>query len=221
MGAARRRGRPAGPPSGATKDRILAAAREEFSAHGYDRTSVRSIGRAAGVDSALVHHYFGSKEQIFAAAVEVAFAPALDCPEAVTAVPGGAPGAVGGNGLPGGTDGVGERVARFMLRSWENPATREPLLAIVRSAVTNEAAATVLRGLVSRTVLARVAGELTVPDPEFRVQLAATQLIGMVTLRYVIKLEPLASADPEQLVHLMSPPLHHYLTAPGITPHLP
>jgi AcrR family transcriptional regulator len=203
-GGPRRRGRPAGRPSGATKERILAAAREEFSARGYDRTSVRSIGKAAGVDSALVHHYFGTKEQVFAAAIEVSFAPALEIPEAVS----------------GGVDGMGERVARFMLRIWENPASREPLLAIMRSAVTNERAAAVFRGLVGRTVLARVAGELVVPDPEFRVQLAAAQLVGVVMLRYVVKVEPLASADTEQLVRLVAPTLQRYLTEPGIGPHL-
>jgi AcrR family transcriptional regulator len=201
-GPPRRRGRPAGPPTGATKERILAAAREEFSARGYDRTSVRAIGKAAGVDAALVHHYFGTKEQIFAAAVEVSFAPAVELPAAVGSA----------------VDGMGERVARFMLRVWENPATREPLLAVVRSAVTNETAAGVLRRLVSRTVLARVAGELDVPDPEFRVQLAAAHLVGIAILRYVVKVEPLASAAPEQLVQLVAPALQRYLTEPGVAP---
>jgi AcrR family transcriptional regulator len=197
----RRRGRPAGPASGDTRERILAAAREEFSARGYDRTSVRSIGKAAGVDAALVHHYFGTKEQVFAAAIEVSFAPAQDMPSAVA---GGDP------------DAMGERVARFMLRIWENPRTREPLLAVVRSAVTNDTAAAVLRGLVSRTLLARVAGELRVPDPEFRVQLAAAQLVGIIMLRYVVKVEPIASADPERVVAMVAPTLQRYLTDPDV-----
>jgi AcrR family transcriptional regulator len=200
--APRRRGRPSGGQTGATRDRILAAAREEFSARGYDRTSVRSIGKAAGVDAALVHHYFGAKEQVFAAAIELSFAPAQEMPDA----------------LAGGPDGMGERVARFMLGVWENPVTREPLLAIVRSAVTNETAAAVFRGLVSRTVLARVAGELAVPDPEFRVQLAAAQLVGIIMLRYVVKVQPLASADPEELVRIVAPTLQRYLTAADVHP---
>ncbi|SEO77641.1 TetR/AcrR family transcriptional regulator [Actinacidiphila rubida] len=203
MSTTRRRGRPAGPASGDTRERILAAAREEFSARGYDRTSVRSIGKAAGVDAALVHHYFGTKEQVFAAAIEVSFAPAQDMPAAMA---GGDAGA------------MGERVARFMLRIWENPQTREPLLAVVRSAVTNDTAAAVLRGLVSRTVLARVAGELRAPDPEFRVQLAAAQLVGIVMLRYVVKVEPIASADPERVVAMIAPALQRYLTDPDVRP---
>jgi len=199
-GAARRRGRPAGRAAGETRDRILAAAREEFSARGYDRTSVRSIAKAADVDAALVHHYFGTKEQVFAAAIEVSFAPAREMP-----------GALAG----GGPEGMGERAARFMLRIWEDPATREPLLAIVRSAVTNETAAAVFRGMVGRTVLARAAGELSGPDPEYRLQLAAAQLVGMVMLRYVIKVEPLASTDPEEVVRSLAPALQRFLAPPA------
>lgn len=203
-GAPRRRGRPAGAGAGGaagTRDRILAAAREEFSARGYDRTSVRSIGKAAGVDAALVHHYFGTKEQVFAAAIEVSFGPALELPAALAA---------------GGPEGMGERVARFMLGVWEDPATRGPLLAIVRSAVTNEQAAAVFRGLVGRRVLARVAGELRVADPEFRVQLAAAQLVGIIMLRYVVKVEPVASASPRELVAAVAPTLQRYLTDPDV-----
>jgi AcrR family transcriptional regulator len=155
------------------------------------------------VDAALVHHYFGTKEQVFAAAIEMSFAPAAQMPDALTA---------------GGPEGMGERVARFMLRIWENPATRDPLLAVVRSAVTNETAAAVFRGLVGRTVLARVAGELRAPDAEFRVQLAAAQLVGIIMLRYVVKVEPIASAEPEQLVRLVAPTLQRYLTAPDVHP---
>jgi AcrR family transcriptional regulator len=201
----RRRGRPVGTKAGAaeTRERILAAAREEFSARGYDKTSVRSIAKAAGVDSALVHHYFGTKEQIFGAAIELSFAPAMNIPDLVAA---------------GGTDGMGERVARLMLQIWENPVSREPLLAIVRSAVTNETAAAVFRGMVSRRVLARLAGGLDVPDPEFRVQLAAAQLVGIIMLRYIVRVEPLASAPPEDVVAMVGPVLQRYLTAADVHP---
>lgn len=205
-GTPRRRGRPAGTRAGAaagTRERILAAARAEFSARGYDRTSVRSIGKAAEVDAALVHHYFGTKEQVFAAAIEVSFGPALEIPGALAA---------------GSQEGMGELVARFMLGIWDNPATRGPLLAIVRSAVTNERAAAVFRGLVSRKVLSRVAGELRVPDAEFRVQLAAGQLVGIIMLRYVVKVEPIASAATEDLVAVVAPTLQRYLTDPDVRP---
>ncbi|QKW61925.1 TetR/AcrR family transcriptional regulator [Streptomyces sp. NA03103] len=198
-GTARRRGRPPRTESGDTRDRILVTAREEFSERGYEKTSVRGIAKAAGVDPALVHHYFGTKEQVFAAAIEVAFAPAMDAPEAIADGP---------------LDGVGERLTRFIFGVWENPATRTPLLAILRSAVNNEAAAAVFRRLIAAQLLRRVAAQLNAPDAELRVELAAAQLIGCAMLRYVIKVEPLASADPEQLVARLAPVVQGHLTGP-------
>ncbi|WP_086694788.1 TetR family transcriptional regulator [Streptomyces recifensis] len=194
---ARRRGRPPRAESGDTRDRILGAAREEFSERGYEKTSVRGIAKAAGVDSALVHHYFGTKEQVFEAAVSVAFAPALAAPAAIAEGP---------------LDSVGERLTRFVLGLWENPATRTPLLAIVRSAVNNDTAAAVFRRLISAQLLLRIAGRLDVPDAELRVELAAAQLVGTAMLRYVIKVEPLASADLERIVARLAPVVQGHLT---------
>ncbi|GAA3843127.1 TetR family transcriptional regulator [Streptomyces phyllanthi] len=198
----RRRGRPSRTDSAdapAARDRILDAAREEFSERGYDKTSVRGIAKAAGVDSALVHHYFGTKEQVFEAAVEVAFSPVLVVREEV---------------VEGPLDGVGERMTRAIFGLWENPATRVPLLAIVRSAVNNEAAAAVFRRLVSSQLLYRIARKLDLPDPELRAELAAAQLVGTAMLRYVIKVEPLASADPEQIIARLAPVVQAHLTQP-------
>ena len=183
----------------ATRDRILAAAREEFSERGYEKTSVRGIAKSAGVDSALVHHYFGTKEQVFEAAIEVAFAPALDAPEKI---------------VEGPLDGVGERLTRFVLGIWENPTSRTPLLAIVRSAVNNDTAAAVFRRLVAAQLLRRIAGRLDVPDAELRAELAAAQLVGVAMLRYVIKVEPLASADLERIVARVAPVVQGHLTNP-------
>ena len=124
----RGRGRPAGSRTGesGTRERILTAAREVFAERGYDKASVRSIAKAAEVDAALVHHYFGAKEQVFEAAVEAPpLAPALGVPDVLARSP----------------QDVGERLARYFLSIWENPATRAPLLAVLRSAVTNETAA--------------------------------------------------------------------------------
>ncbi|QJT03270.1 TetR/AcrR family transcriptional regulator [Streptomyces asoensis] len=196
---ARKRGRPPRTESADTRDRILTAAREEFSERGYDKTSVRGIAKAAGVDSALVHHYFGTKEQIFEAAIEVAFAPALGAPEAVADGP---------------LDQVGERLARFVFGVWENPTTRKPLLAIVRSAVNNDTAAAVFRRLVVSQVLRRIAGRLDLPDAELRAELAAAQLVGCAMLRYVIKVEPLASADLELIIARVAPVVQGHLTGP-------
>ncbi|MBT2528980.1 TetR family transcriptional regulator [Streptomyces sp. ISL-99] len=196
----RRRGRPRRSPEDAgpgARERILQAARDEFAERGYDKTSMRGIAKAAGVDAALVHHYFGTKDDVFAAAIEISFEPAM----AVPAVLG-----------QGGTDGIGERLARYFIGVWENPATRAPLLAVVRSALTNETAAKVLRTFVLRRLLERVAAELDVPDPTFRAELAASHMVGIAILRYVIKAEPLASADPERIIAMVAPTLQRYLT---------
>ncbi|MFI1933228.1 TetR family transcriptional regulator [Streptomyces sp. NPDC020330] len=196
--APRRRGRPSreaasGGPDART--RILEAARTEFAERGYDRTSIRGIAKSAGVDAALVHHYFGTKDEVFAAAVEVTFEPAL----VVHTV------------LAGPPEGLGERLARFFLSVWEDPATRSPLLAILRSALTHEAAAKVLGEFVLRRLLERIAAELDVPDATFRAELAASHMIGIAMLRYMIRAEPLASADPEDIVAMVAPALQRYL----------
>ncbi|MFJ4686110.1 TetR family transcriptional regulator [Streptomyces sp. NPDC088789] len=198
----RRRGRPAraaGTDAPATRDRILHAAREEFAERGYEKTSVRGIAKAAGVDSALVHHYFGTKEQMFEAAVEIAAAPALSAPDVVLAGP---------------LDSAGERLTRFFFGVWENPATRAPLLAVVRSALTNEAAATVFRRLIVSQLLRRIAAEIELPDAQLRTELAAAQLVGAAVIRYVVKVEPLASADLERIIERVAPAVQAHLTGP-------
>ncbi|MEV6678769.1 TetR family transcriptional regulator [Streptomyces erythrochromogenes] len=179
-----------------TQERIRLAAREVFAERGYDKTSVRGVAKVAGVDPALVHHYFGSKDDLFAAAIEISMEPAMVVPAVIGEGP----------------DGIGERLARYFLGVWENPVTRAPLLAVIRSALTHEAAAKVLRGLVLRRLLERIAADLDVPDPTFRAELAASHMVGIAILRYVLQVEPLASADPEDIVALVAPTLQRYLT---------
>lgn len=195
----RRRGRPSrteaktGPDA---RTRILEAARTEFSERGYDKTSVRGIAKAAGVDAALVHHYFGTKDEVFAAAIELSFEPALVIPDI----------------LGSSTEGLGERLAGYFIEVWENPVSRAPLLAIMRSAMTHEAAAKVLRVFVLRRLLDRIADQLDVPDATFRAELAASHMVGIAVLRYVIQAEPLASADPQKIIAMVGPTLQRYLT---------
>lgn len=196
---ARRRGRPPrdrAAEGGGARSRILESARREFSERGYDKTSVRAIAKAAGVDAALVHHYFGTKDEVFEAAIEVTMEPG----QLVTSL------------LAAGPERIGERLARYFLGVWENPATRTPLLAIVRSALTHEAAGKVLRGFVFQRVLERVAADLDVPDPQFRAELAASHMVGIAMMRYVIKMEPMASAEVDDIVEMVAPTLQRYLT---------
>ncbi|MBA2767896.1 MAG: TetR/AcrR family transcriptional regulator [Sporichthyaceae bacterium] len=173
---------------------ILAAARAEFAEKGYVGTSVRGIARAADVDAALVHHYFGTKERVFVAAMELPFDPADRLPLV----------------LAGDPAGTGERMVRMFLGMWSDPQFRAPMLGLVRSAFTSEQGATMLREFVGTALLGRVAAGLGLTDP-LRIEAAAAQLIGLVVLRYVVQLEPIASASEDELVRLVAPTVQGYL----------
>jgi AcrR family transcriptional regulator len=183
--------RPGGPD---TRGEILSAARAEFSERAYDRASIRAIAGRAGVDPALVHHYFGTKEQLFLAAMEVPFAPSE----------------VAGEIFSGTMDGVGERAVRSFLAVWGDPVRRAPVLAMLRSAMSNEAAATLLRQFARRTILTRAVAGLDLPDRELRVEAAVSHLIGLALVRYVVKLEPVASVSDDELAVLVGPVIQHY-----------
>lgn len=193
-GSAPRRGRR--PGSGDTRSQILDAARAEFADRGYDGVSVRGVARAAGVDPALVHHFFGTKEQVFVAAMALPIDPASAVPDV----------------LAGDPDQLGERFARLFLGLWSDAAFREPMLALLRSATTGEKGATMLREFVGSTLLGRLVQGLDEPDVELRVATAAAQLVGIVMLRYVIKLPPLAAASDEEIIALVAPTLQRYLS---------
>jgi AcrR family transcriptional regulator len=188
------------PGSGGTRDKILASARAEFGAVGYEIGTIRSIATNAGVDPALVLHYFGSKEGVFRAAVDFPIDPAEFIPRL----------------LAPGLDGLGERLALFFLETWDSPAG-SPLLGLIRSVVGSEHAAAMLREFISREVLARMAEALDLDQPQVRASLAASHLIGLAMLRYVVKLEPLASASPEQIAIWIAPAIQRYLTDPSAT----
>jgi AcrR family transcriptional regulator len=184
-------------PGGAdTRGAVLDAARAEFAAHGYAQASIRGIARAAGVDSALVHHYFGTKDRLFLAALDFP----LDPREFADRV------------LAGDRDTVGERVIRFALDLWEDPEARDRLIAVLRAAATDERIARLLRGFMVGEVVVRVASGLGAPTPELRAELVMSQIVGLAMARYVIGVEPLASAAPEELIALVAPVVQHYLT---------
>nr|WP_232778642.1 TetR family transcriptional regulator [Carbonactinospora thermoautotrophica] len=197
-----RRGPGRRPGSEDTRGQILAAALSEFAAHGYEKTSIRGIARLAGVDPALVYHYFGSKERVFVEALQFPFNPAEIVPKLVA----------------GGVEGLGERIARLFFSVWEDPAGRERGLAVIRSVHTSEQGARMLRGFLIQELFRRVAANLDLPQPELRATLIGSQLVGLISIRYVLKVEPLASMPPEQLIPVIAPTLQRYLTDPGIAP---
>ena len=176
---------------------MLAAARTAFAERGFDGATIRGIATAAGVDPALVHHYFGNKDKLFLAAIEAPVNPAELLPEV----------------LAGGRDNLGENIVRMLLRVWDGPM-RPAALALVRSAVGNEWMAKLLREFLVSQILRHVVGTLGLPtaEREARGSLAASQLIGLVMARYVLKVEPLASASPESLVAAIGPNVQRYLT---------
>ncbi|MFI7077302.1 TetR family transcriptional regulator [Micromonospora sp. NPDC049903] len=192
---ARRSGRRPGNP--ATRDAILAAARTAFAERGFDAATIRAVAAAAEVDPALVHHYFGSKEQLFLAAVQ---AP-VDPRELLPAV------------LEGGRDGIGERLVRTFVAVWDSPAGAAGV-ALLRSAVGNEWTARLVREFLTTQVLRRILDHLDVDPAQLPLRggLVATQLIGLAVMRHVIRLEPIASAEPETLVATVGPTVQRYLT---------
>ncbi|MFG1658830.1 TetR family transcriptional regulator [Micromonospora chersina] len=194
---ARRTGRRPGNP--ATREAILTAARAAFADRGFDAASIRAIATAAGVDPALVHHYFGTKEELFRATVAIPVDPAELVPRV----------------LAGGRDEVGERLVRTFLAVWDSPVGTAAV-ALLRSAVSNQWTARLLREFLVTQVLRRVVEQLDLDPAEtpLRGALVATQIAGLAMMRYVIRLEPVASASPDTLAATIGPTLQRYLTGP-------
>ncbi|MEU8257643.1 TetR family transcriptional regulator [Micromonospora inaquosa] len=193
----RRTGRRPGKPG--TREAILDAARTAFAERGFDAASIRAIAGTAEVDPALVHHYFGSKDQLFLAAMNFPVDPGQLVPKV----------------LAGDRDAVGERLVRTFLGIWDSPVGGAAQ-ALLRSAVSNEWTARLLREFVTTQVLRRVLENLDVDPAELplRGSLVATQMIGLAMMRHVVHLEPVASADPETLVAMIGPTIQRYLTGP-------
>lgn len=191
-----RRGRR--PGESATREAIFAAARNRFAEHGYDRTTIRAIAADAEVDPALVMHFFGSKERLFIAVMELPFDPGEVLPQI----------------LAGDRSTVGHRLAEFLIRRLEDPGARMVFTGMVRSAASEPGAAKMLRELVSREILWPLAQDLDVDDPELRGTLVGSQIVGLVMARYVVGVEPLASAEPDRLIEAIGPNLQRYLVEP-------
>ncbi|PPK67616.1 TetR family transcriptional regulator [Actinokineospora auranticolor] len=176
-----------------TREAILAAARAEFAARGYPGATIRGIAAAAGVNPALVHHFFGTKEQVFVAALALPVDPA----RVVAAV------------VDGPRAEVGERLLRLFLGLWTAPESAAAFLAVFRSVSGSERAAALLRQFLESAVLGRVAAALDVPA--LRAALVAAHLVGLAMARYVVRVEPLTSASDDEIVAVVAPVLNGYL----------
>ena len=196
----KRPGRPPGVSD--TRDRILASARELFARNGIDRTSVRAIAAAAGVDSALVHHYFGTKQQLFAAAINLPIDP-MAVLGPLREVP---------------VDELGLALPSLLLPLWDSEMGAA-LVATLRSLLAGSDISLV-RSFLQEVITAEVAPRVDNPpgSGRIRVQFVASQLVGVVMARYIIKLEPFGSLPPQQIAETIAPTLQHYLTGELPTP---
>lgn len=190
----RRRGRPRAGESDA-RDRIMAAAVEEFGEAGYDGATIRGIAARAGVDSALVHHHFGTKADLFGEAIGAPVRPDLVLPEI----------------LAGPRELVGERIVRYILETWEQPEVRRRGVMLLRSAIGNKLTTPLLSGFLSRELLSPIARVLDAPDADLRATLAASQIAGLLVARYVLRLPALAEASVDDLVSRVAPTVQRYL----------
>ncbi|MDA8368749.1 MAG: TetR family transcriptional regulator [Nocardiopsaceae bacterium] len=170
-----------------TREQILEAAREQFAESGYSGATVRGIARSAGVDPALVHHFFGSKDQVFIEAMRLPYNPAAIVRRIIA-----------------GTDGDrAVSIVRYVLDVWDRPETQTPMLALLRSAANNDHAAMTVRGFMSDILQHHIAVEFAI-DP-VRASAAGSQILGLILTRYLFRIEPIASADAEEVARVYAP----------------
>ncbi len=197
------RGRRAG--DSGTSEAILEAARGQFAGHGYRGATIRAIAGVAGVDPALVHHFYGTKEALFAAAMRMPVVPSQALAAALAETP----------GRP-----RGEHLVRTALTLWESDGIRETFEGLLRSAVTSDQAAGMLREFIADSILGTIArvsgltpaGASDSEEVRYRVAMVATQMLGLALTRLVLRLPMVASASVDELAATIGPSVERYLT---------
>lgn len=184
------------PGESGTRDAILAAARARFAEDGYRGATIRAIAQQAGVDPALVHHFFGSKQDLFAAVLDLPMNPQV-VREALLGAP---------------ADEIGWRVVEMFLAVWDEPARRQQLQLLIRTALSDESAARMIREFLVDELFGPVAAHFGTDRPDLRATLVGSQMIGFALMRYLLHLEPLASADHDEIVSSLAPTIQRYLT---------
>jgi AcrR family transcriptional regulator len=178
-----------------TRQRILVAARRLFAESGYERAGMRAIAAEADVDSALITHYFGSKQGLLTEALRLPVDPAL-----VLASVQRAP-----------RDRMGEELVRALVATWEQPPVRQHFLGMLRTAASHDVARDVLQQTLHDSVQVAVAG-LVDDDPQRRSALVITQMTGLALARYFLQLPEVTALTPEELVVAIGPTIQRYLT---------
>jgi AcrR family transcriptional regulator len=188
------RGRRPGAPD--TRTQVLDAARTSFAEKGFRATTIRAVAATAGVDPALVHHYFGTKDNLFLAALEMP----VDPRELLAPV------------VRQGPDGAGERLLRTFLSAWDDPDIQVRLLGVVRSVLDDDGGQQLLNEGFIPVVVGPVLAQLVADQPEVRIPLVVSQVVGLIVARYVLALPPMALMPADDLVARMGPVIQHYLT---------
>ncbi|QKV72445.1 TetR family transcriptional regulator [Amycolatopsis sp. Hca4] len=183
-----------------SRQRILDTARELFREHGYGGTTVRAVAAGAEVDPAMVFYFFGTKQGLFSAALEMS----AEVPPAIEAI------------FTGDVDGIGERIVRTLVESLDR-SDRTPLVLLTRSAPTHDRSQALLREFIDREITGRLAGLLGTPDAALRAGMVNVQILGLAVARYIVRLEPIASAPVDELVTRFGPVVQQCLT--GAAPH--
>ena len=187
--------RPLGSPD--ARRAVLDAARELFAERGFERTTMRAVAARAGVDPALIYHYFGDKDGLLFAA--------LQPPEDAATVFAGLAGAAAGR--------TGEELVRRLVRLWEDrPEVREQMAAILRTGLSHDHAGRLLRDILSSFILAALGDVLADDRRELRAALIGSHIGGLMLARYILKVPGAAAASPEDLVQAVGPVVQHYLT---------
>ncbi len=187
MTAPRRRGRPSASSTGDTRQAIIDAARTQFAAKGFTGASLRAIAAQAGVDASLISHYFGDKSQLLVATMQLPINPV----EKIATV------------VEGGPDGMAERLLRTFLEAWD--PHRDVLSTLVRTSLGSGDVQAPMLQLARNVLVTSLLSVLEGDDRELRANLIAAQLIGMATMRHVVRLEPLADATVDEIVRLYAP----------------
>jgi AcrR family transcriptional regulator len=179
-----------------TRQAILEAATAQFGSRGFDAATIRSIAAEAGVDPALVMHFFGSKNELFVAAIDWPFDPAEEVPRVIGADPAG----------------TGKRLVELFVSTWDAEEKRNTIVALLRTAMNQDAAARQLREFIELEILAPVLAALGADQAELRSNLVASQLLGVGIVRHVLAFEPMASLPAPTVVDLVAPAIQRSLT---------
>ncbi len=186
-------------PAGSnTRETISAAARRQFADLGYPRTTLRAIAREADVDTRLVTHYFGSKQNLFISVIDVPFDPD----------------ALAEGVLSDGPERAGHRLAELTIRTLDDPDSRQSMTSLLRAAASEDEAAFLVRRILTDRMLTPLARILGGDRPELRAGLIGVQLTGYLFARYVVELPGISDATAEELADAIGPVMQHYLVGP-------